>query len=355
MRFIHTGDFHIGATLSHASFSSSDHHARRVREIEDACYRLLDVVKKDKVEMLFITGDLFDHAQVQIAKIDRLFEALSELDTDVFIVIGNHDVFLHNAAYRHIRQMKNVHFFDKDEQKVALDKVDVYGFSTLGFDKSALLKLNATLDQSKRNVLCLHGDVFNEKDANFLMGEKELKALDFNYIALGHIHKHRVLAKHIVYSGNLEPLDFSETDVKGYIKGTLDNVLTTAFVPFSKRRFIVKKIALTVKDTIETLEQKVLDCVSDDEKTTDFIRVVLSGVVGQSFALSEAVLNQLKQDFYYLEVKDHTELDLDLKTLKEAYKDTIIEQVIDLKDGTTDPESVTLALRSLLATEEGKR
>ena len=50
----------------------------------------------------------------------------------------------------------------------------------------------------------------------------------FDYVALGHIHKHQVLGHHppVVYSGSLQPVDFSEEDdVKGFCLVEIDPTL----------------------------------------------------------------------------------------------------------------------------------
>ncbi len=356
MKFIHTGDFHIGATLSKASFARKEDLIKRRREIEGAFERLLDAIQERDVEYLFITGDLFDHAQVALSKIDHFFNRLASCKAEVFIVIGNHDTFLHNQAYAHIRDLKNIHFLDAQTDCVKHDDVHVYGLSTRDFDESKLMTMNAHLDETKINVLCLHGDVFNKQDDHYLTDVKTLASLHFDYIALGHIHKHEFLHPHIAYSGNLEPLDFSETAPRGYIEGTLGKPIKARFVEFAKRRFMVKSLTLTKDDTYYTLEKKLQALFTEEERTTHFTRVILTGTMSRDIKLTDSDIDNLKEPFYALDINDETKHDLNLTQLKKDYKDTIIDHLITAyQDDLHDEESLLLALDALLSSEGGSR
>lgn len=357
MKFIHTGDFHIGARLRHASFSHESSLVLRQKEIEQSVYRLLDYIKDKQIPYLFITGDLFDHNHVAISKIERLFKTLSELPTDIYIVIGNHDTFLHNAAFKNIRAYPNIHFLDHTNHVYKQDKVHVYGFSTRDFSKDTLLDYNKHLDKTKVNVLCLHGDIMNKQDDHYLTSLKTLEALDFNYIALGHIHKHDFLSDTIAYSGNLEPLDFSETTPRGFIEGTLTKPFKKpTFKPFAKRMYHQVDITITDQDTEQTFIKKLKTKIDKEKQDTDFYRVTINGVYNKTFELNDVFLDSLKDGFYYLEFKNTAKQALDLDTLKKAYKDTIIETLIETYEtNTDDDDSLRLAITELLATEEGIR
>jgi exonuclease SbcD len=71
----------------------------------------------------------------------------------------------------------------------------------------------------------------------------------FDYVALGHVHRHQVLCHHppVVYAGSLERVDFSEeTETKGYVLVDLAQGNTTfEFQPLTVRRFKTIKTTLT--------------------------------------------------------------------------------------------------------------
>lgn len=64
----------------------------------------------------------------------------------------------------------------------------------------------------------------------------------FDYVALGHIHKHQALSERppVVYSGSIERIDFGEArEAKGYVMAELDRGKTSwRFVPLKTRPFL---------------------------------------------------------------------------------------------------------------------
>ncbi len=353
MKFIHTADLHLGMVMKHVTFASSEAHKERVYEIEAAFYRLLKHVEENAIDYLFITGDLFDHPHVGISKVDAFFKRLANLNADVFIVIGNHDTFLHNKAYNYLNSYKNIHFFSPDNTVVKLEQIDVYGMNTRDYSDATLAQMNQQLNRDKINVLCLHGDVTNPQDDHYLTDVKNLEKTNFDYIAIGHIHKHAFIRPHIAYSGNLEPVDFSETTQRGFIEGELAKPIKATFVPFAKRNFIVKTITLTTKDDQHSLREKLNEVIQPNEQSNDFIRAELTGQINADFKLDQDLFSLIKKDYYYLEFKDKTKLGLNLETLKKNYKDTIISEIIETAEheNNLDDESLWLALRTLIETE----
>ena len=102
----------------------------------------------------------------------------------------------------------------------------------------------------------------------------------FDYIALGHIHKHQVLEQNpsVVYAGSLERLDFSdEEDDKGFYLVEIESDSETGkrqvsfdFHPVVGRRFVTINVDIepqdaeptsTVLKSIAELESKVKDAI----------------------------------------------------------------------------------------------
>lgn len=214
--------------------------------------------------------------------------------------------------------------------------------------------MNQSLNKDKHNVLLLHGDILNKKDPHYLTDLSQLKATQFDYIGLGHIHKHAFLTPHIAYSGNLEPLDFSEVDSKGYIEGDL-KTKTYHFVPFQKRMFHVLNIVVSETDDLYAIKDKIIHAARDMRHSKDFFRIILEGVHAPSEIIDTEALSALLMDtFYYVELLDQTTPAIDLKTMKKTYKDTIIETLINQYEASDNAtlESLHLALYALLKTEE---
>jgi len=96
----------------------------------------------------------------------------------------------------------------------------------------------------------------------------------FDYIALGHIHKHQVLSDNppVVYSGSLERLDFSEEeDNKGFYlveieqdKETDKRRVAFDFHPVTGRRFLTINVNIEPQDTDPT--STVLKAIAEQEE-----------------------------------------------------------------------------------------
>ncbi len=349
MRFIHTADLHLGLTLKTASFKQVKAHTQRVHEITESFYRLLEVVEKQAIPLLFIAGDFFDHDQLSLSRIETFFNKLKASSAEVFIVFGNHDTFLRNPVYQPMMQGPNIHVLTPASEVHRLDTIDIIGMSTHDF---SLERLNAmAFDANKNTVLILHGDLTNPKDNHYLTDVNTLKQLPVDYIALGHQHKHEFLAPHIAYSGNLEPFDFSESGNKGYILGDLETK-TYTFKPFNQRHFHTHTIDLTTSDTLSEIKQSIMQSVDTKSRTNDFNRLVLTGTYDLSNPPDIIQLKQLlEDDFYYCEIINNLKPAYDLTQLKTMYQDTIIETIIDQHDHSkSDSDSVHLAISALLET-----
>jgi exonuclease SbcD len=108
----------------------------------------------------------------------------------------------------------------------------------------------------------------------------------FDYIALGHIHRHQVLSQDppVVYAGSLERLDFSEEeDDKGFYVVEIETEKETGkrhvsfdFHPINGRRFLTIDISVNSVDTDPT--STVLKAIADkgDKVTDAIVRVNIS-------------------------------------------------------------------------------
>lgn len=86
MKIIHTSDWHIGKIVNEFSM------------IEDQKYilnRLIDLIEKEKPEVLIIAGDVYDRSVPPVEAVELLNETLSNLIIDkkvkVLAISGNHD------------------------------------------------------------------------------------------------------------------------------------------------------------------------------------------------------------------------------------------------------------------------
>ena len=84
MRVLHTSDWHLGRFF----------HGHDLHEIHSAFLdHLIEVVKDQKIDLVVLSGDVFDRAVAptqSVALADEAFRRLTEL-TRVVLTAGNHD------------------------------------------------------------------------------------------------------------------------------------------------------------------------------------------------------------------------------------------------------------------------
>ncbi len=358
MRFIHTADLHLNISMRHGTFAHAGIFEARRREHQSVLNRLITYAENAKIDALFIAGDMFDDARIHRLDLTHYLKQLYHASFETYLIIGNHDAFLRDESTRDIIQSYGIKLFDAHTRTHSIKGITICGFDTDDFEVSHFLELSETFKETT-SVCLLHGDVFSPSDAHYLTDEGTLKHSSFDYIALGHIHKHQQISDTIIYSGNPEPLDFSETAPRGIVEGEFrEGKLTTTFVPFAKRAFIHQ--TLTLDDTMGPLDIEAAIQELDDEQSrqTNLYRITLTGSVHETLDIdTDTMRSRLKDAFYYLELIDETEGSIDLTRLKNAYKDTIIETLIeDFEHETapskTDEEALYEALKSLLRTED---
>jgi len=359
--FIHTADLHLNATLSHASFKDTSAQERRVYELRQTFDDMLEKSKEWGVDALFLAGDVFDDPYMRMHEFDALMDRLSAIPCEVFLVVGNHDAFLKNKTFKKRLDAAGVRTFTPEAPLHRLSGYEVAGSDTWDFSIDRLQAVAENLDGSLPSVLVLHGEVRKSEDEHFLTDAATLDATPFDYVALGHIHQHAFLTEKVAYSGNPEPLDFSESGEKGFIYGEIDDAgLKTQFIPFQRRFFLTHTLTLTPEDTLDSITRRVEALKKEDPKKQHFHRIELKGETHRELDIDTEVLHErLKEDFHHIEFKDVSEPAVDLQALRHEYEDTVVERLIEDfesdSEAERDYESLIEAVRALLATEEDGR
>lgn len=330
IRFIHTGDIHLGLKFQSASFDKDKAMDRRF-ELWSTFQRIVEYSIEMAADFLFIAGDLFESTYFTIGHMMKVRDLLAQAkDVNVIIVAGNHDYLGKNSLYKMVDWSKNVTIFSTNriEEKYFQDKnVKVFGFS---WEKSEyrenLLLDNLEIDNKSTNMLVCHGDI-GLKSSYLPMDLEKLKNLKMDYIALGHIHKPHFFTEKIAYCGSPEPLDFGEVGERGFIEGTIDQgIVSTKFVPFSKRNFYEIELIIDGNmgylDIINLIKKTQIGSISDD-----FYRVRLIGYVNKDVHLDD-IDRDLKNDFYHIEIINDSSPDYDLDLLEKENQENIVGQFI---------------------------
>lgn len=322
MRFIHTGDIHLGAHPE----NKREWAANRGDEIWGTFERLIKKIKMDSVDLLIIAGDLF-HRQPLLREIKEVDYLLSTIpDTKVVICAGNHDAIKKGSFYEGFQWSENVIFIeDKNIKKVDIEELDtcIYGLSYHETEIEENLYDHIIVDDiNKINILVAHGG--DEK--HIPINKRKLAMSGFDYVAMGHIHKPDIDEKNrMAYCGSLEPIDMNDIGERGYVYGEVSKYgLELEFVPFAKR--IYKEIDFTVTPTVTNMEirHRLSELIKENGEENMF-KVTLDGYRDPDFEMNA---QEIEKAGNIVSIADKTVPDFDFEELCEDNHDNILGMFI---------------------------
>lgn len=293
MKFIHVSDLHLGRKIS--GFSMCELQS----EILDYILKYID---ENNIDSVLISGDVYDKPVPAVEAVnlfDNFLTSLSQKNLHTFIISGNHDSPERLQFASHILEKNNIHIagtLNNSMPKFTLN--DEYGninIFLLPFAKlsaiSALypdFKFNSLsdalekiicdnpIDTDERNILLYHGFVLGNncmpetsESENQLGGIQIVDAdvfSDFDYTALGHIHKPQYAGKNIRYSGSILKYSFSEVNREKSF--TVINMK-------EKNNISIEECPLVPSKDMRIIKGCFSDIISNFEKSGDFIRVEL--------------------------------------------------------------------------------
>lgn len=331
IRFVHTGDIHLGLQFNTVSFDRETATSRR-DELWSTFQRLVEYNKDHHMDFLFIAGDLFESKYFTLGDMKRLRDMFKDaIDVNIIISAGNHDYLNEKSLYNKVEWSENVYLFKGDKlEKIDFPELDtsIYGYSWDRIEIRENQLFNDYVFNSDRSnkILLIHGDI-GSNNSYLPLNMESLNKLNLDYIALGHIHKPQIFSNKMAYCGSLEPLDFGEIGERGFIQGYIDNNETKIeFLPFSKRKFLVESVSINENMSYQDIYNMIKDV--DGNKDMDYYRIELNGYIQHDIDIN-SLFTMAKSDFYYIEIIDNTTPDYDLEALENDYKDSIIGEFIN--------------------------
>lgn len=291
MKFLHTGDLHIGKYVHDFSM------------LEDQAYilnQILEIAIREKVDALLLAGDIYDRSVPTAEAVSVLDDFLTKVlaeDIRIIMISGNHDSPERVEFAGRILEKQGLFItgtYKQDRKKVTLQ--DEYGevaFLCIPFcrpgtigahnceEAMAEMLSEAEIDLSGRNVLLTHYFVtdggrqplLSDSESTVHVGgldNIEASLFDkFDYVALGHIHRPQKIGNRpIYYAGSPLKYSFSEAlHDKSVNIVTLNNkgdisVINEKLVPLREMRVL--------KGNLEQILQAV------DKKDTDYVQITLT-------------------------------------------------------------------------------
>lgn len=299
IKVLHFADLHLGIE-NYGRLDPQTGLSTRLVDFLRAFDSLVDFAAKEAVDLVIFAGDAFktrDPSPTHQREFARRIRHLAHvLRIPTFLLVGNHDL-PNVAGHAHaieifqtldvenvwVARRPGIHRIDTRHgvvQIIALPWVTRSAllareeFKNLSLDEIHQLMLSklenliqgpaglvSELDSALPTILVAHGTVQGAvygSERNIMLGRDLVLPLSlmrhpaFDYVALGHIHKHQCLAEDppIVYCGSLERIDFGEAEErKGFVLVELDRGKAQwRFVPVNARRFITLHVRADGED-----------------------------------------------------------------------------------------------------------
>ena len=334
MKFVHIADMHFDMPFT--LLSKNDLAEERRIDQRKAFQKMINYIKENEIEYLFIAGDLYENEYVRKSTIDYINNCFKQIpDTKIYITPGNHDPYLTNSYYNKYEWSENVHIFTK-LNKISSENINIYGYGFTDF-YSKKVELPTDLDNSKINILIMHADLDGSTkefgDYNSIL-ESELKNTDFDYIALGHIHKNNYQEnKNIIYPGSMIAGGFDELGEHGIIVGDINEEtkeLSTQFIKLDEKEFIEKELDVSNINSKEELIENINNIKIDDNK---YYKIILIGTKNIEIDTNELI--KYIESKNIIKLKDKTQIEYDLEkiakeqSLRGIFVKELLEQIND--------------------------
>ena len=137
MKFVHIADMHFDSPFVNLSDKDILGDLRRLEQ-RKVFKKVIEYIKQNEIEYLFISGDLYEHKYVKSSTIEYINNLAREIpSTKIFISPGNHDPYLKNSYYNKFSWNENIKIFHSEIEKIEDDNVVIYGygFSDFYFNK----------------------------------------------------------------------------------------------------------------------------------------------------------------------------------------------------------------------------
>jgi len=345
MKFVHIADVHLDTPFKTIS-DRVDIGIERRLEQREALKKVINYIKENNIEYLFISGDLYDQEYIRETSISFLNDLFKQIpNTNIYIAPGNHDPYLKNSFYATYAWNNNVKIFTNVVEKVEKDDVNIYGYGFNSFEMNDNQLENINIeDKDKINILITHGDL-NESKYNPIK-LNELKQKEFDYVALGHIHK-RDDKTNIVYPGSLISLGFDELGEHGMVAGEINNKeLNKKFIKIDEREFV--EYELDVSNILS--EEELIEKINSIEGENKLFKIILVGYRNFPININIKLINK-----NIIKIKNNTKIKVEYKENNSTLKGLFIKKLNERKNNNLIDEKTYEEILEIAEQALGKK
>lgn len=236
MRFLHTGDWHIGKKLYGYDLLADQ---------KDIIEQILTIAIDQQVDAIVIAGDLYDRSLPSVEACQLLNQSFIKMNLEkkmpLLVISGNHDSDVRLSTGMPWYEQTNFHLYTDLQQSFAPIEIGDTQFFLLPYFEPIAARIyfeeeKLTLQEAMKKIITKMYDLFDPNKKHvlvthfFIDGSSrcdsettvEVGGLDgisyhliqgFDYIALGHLHSKNALKKeNALYSGSPLKFSFSEKD-----------------------------------------------------------------------------------------------------------------------------------------------
>lgn len=219
VRFIHAADLHMDRAFEGLANLSKQAVKAFTKLNQQVLTNLVSAALANEVDFLLLAGDTFHQNKPSLKTQHFFFEEmqrLAEAQIPVYMIFGNHDYYDPQRYW--FEFPKNVTLFTSETVTTFKGKTkagETYAISGFSYTQPWIKAAKATEFPNRSEVDVhiglYHGDSQGERYAPFLLSQ--MKAKNYDYWALGHIHVPTVLNEQppIVYPGTTQGHTKKET------------------------------------------------------------------------------------------------------------------------------------------------
>jgi exonuclease SbcD len=382
IKILHLSDIHLGST-THGKVNPQTGLNTRLEDFVSALTICIDRAINEPADLVLFGGDAFPDATppplVQQA-FAKQFRRLADAGIPTVLLVGNHDQHsqgVGGASLAIYRSLAVPNFTVGDTiatHRISTDAGDIQIITLPWITRSSLLTKSETegfsmteisqfltsrldvvlegeirqLDPQLPTILLAHvmvdtatygAERFLAAGKGFTIPLSMLTREAFDYVALGHVHRHQVLATHplVVYPGSIERVDFGEeNEAKGY-----------CWLEVEKGNIKFQFCAIPTR-TFRTIE---VDVTQSEDPQGKLLKAIQKGKIDQAIA----------RLIYKVKAEQLAQIDQRLlhEAMAIAHNYALIPEVVSQNQRTRLPELSTAealdpmaALKTYLSTRE---
>lgn len=360
VKIIHCADIHIGSADTSLGLLAQKRRLETLLTFE----RIIDTARENAVQIIALSGDLFDSNDIERSLSDAVFEKIASIpEIKVIYAAGNHDPLNSCSPFLKRQLPENLYVFKTSDDCITFDdlKVRVYGKSFENCYQSGNETFSITPPQDDyANLMVIHGELKSDINSNYnAITPTFVKTCGMDYIALGHVHKRSEIGKmgdtYFAYCGCPEGQGFDETDAKGIYIGEIGKgSCNLEFLEMAKRKHIVEKFTISNEETSDEIAANILSILSEkygEKYFENLYKIEILGEVEEDFSLpKEEICERLCEKVFFAKIKDLTQPSLDLETLSKepTLKGLFVKNMLEKISNAADEEKADLESALLL-------